>query len=294
MRLPALSLRNLFYGFYGLAVTVILLYFLFPAQKFRQYCEVMISGAMVDGNCRIGQIAYRFPKTVRFDNVVVESGSDRDVSSLTLESVDITNNSFRFWRELKLSGKILSGNLEANLEIHWEEDRFTVTDILLERLDLGLWGSSEDVTGREFSGLLAFSGEYSGGIRAPLAGKGTGVVDISGSTVELLQPILSLRAIDLETVKSELRYEDGVVYVTGGNFSGKELAGDFTGVVKIFQPLSKSVLTIGGQLDPQQQFLENKPREQRLIKRLLQRNKSKTIPFKVGGTLQRPTFRFAT
>jgi hypothetical protein len=59
-------------------------------------------------------------------------------------------------------------------------------------------------------------------------------------------------------------------------------------------PLILSNINISGYLEPDAAFLRNHPEEQQFVQRLLQKYEATVLPFKIGGTVQRPLFRFST
>jgi hypothetical protein len=50
---------------------------------------------------------------------------------------------------------------------------------------------------------------------------------------------------------------------------------------------------MSGNLAPNEDFLLSHPDAKRLVDQLLLRYKSSVLPFKVGGSVRRPTFRFS-
>lgn len=294
MKIPRLTPRNLFFVFYGLIVTILFSYLLFPSELFRQFCEFKASAVLTEGECRIRKVTYRFPNTIVFEQVTVESGKGRDRSVIHLKAIAVSNTSIQFWRDFELKGELLSGTLTSSLEIDWKAKKFKMIDMKISDVDLGAWDKKESLPQRDISGVFSFSGEYEGRLDKPFGGDGKGSLTMANSMMELVQPILSLPKLSFEKITSEVRYKDGVMYFTGGEFKGKQLEGDFSGVVKMDRPLVRSTLTVGGHLVPQQLFLRSNPRQQRFVERLLRRYRTEKLPFQVGGTLQRPTFRFAT
>lgn len=294
MMFPRFTSRNVFWALYFLIATVFFLYFLFPTNKFKDFCEFKVSEMLADGNCKIGEIVYQFPGTVSFKEVVLKSGTGRDVSVLHVKALAISNNGLRFWKDFEVRGEVFSGALTAMIELDWGNKQFKMSDIKATDIDMANWEKEENFSQREMFGSLSFLGSYDGELGNPFSGKGQGRFELKKAGMELVQPILSLEEVTFEKVSSELKYEAGVVYFTDGKFAGNELSGEFSGVATMAKPLVKSGLTVNGHLNPQLQFLENHPREQRLIERLLKRYGTQKLPFQVGGTLQRPTFRFAT
>jgi hypothetical protein len=147
---------------------------------------------------------------------------------------------------------------------------------------------------RKLSGILAFTGDYQAATPHPGAGVGTGEIEVVGGSIGLLQPILALSAIEFDTLTVGLSRQNGVVQFIDGELLGKDISADFTGEMRLASPLLQSNILLTGHLAPDAVFLRDHPREQQFVQRLLQRYKMTVLPFKVGGTVQRPLFRFST
>jgi hypothetical protein len=75
--------------------------------------------------------------------------------------------------------------------------------------------------------------------------------------------------------------------------TGKEIGAEFNGEMRLTSPLPNSTVVLSGNLTPKENFLAAHPGEKRLVEQLLRRYKTPALPFKVGGTVRRPTFRFS-
>ena len=128
----------------------------------------------------------------------------------------------------------------------------------------------------------------------PGDGAGEGLVQIVAGSMSLLQPILGLSTLEFEQVAVDLAYENGALSFLKGELLGKDISADFSGKLQVASPFLNSSLLLSGQLEPGDLFLRNHPEEQQVVQRLLQRYKMTVLPFKVGGTVKRPLFRFST
>jgi hypothetical protein len=169
-----------------------------------------------------------------------------------------------------------------------------LTDIVVEGLEVGKLVESIGLVDRKISGTCKFKGDYRAANDHPTDGVGTGDVEVVSGSIGLLQPILALSSIEFETLTVGVSRQNGVIQLVDGQFLGKEISADFTGEMRLISPLLQSSILLNGHLAPDDAFLRDHPREQQFVQRLLQRYKMTVLPFKVGGTMQSPLFRFST
>lgn len=287
------SLRFFLYLLYGLGLTAVLLYVRFPTEKFKQYCENRLEHYLPGTSSQIEQVVYRFPLSLVMQqvNLVV---TDQDVEAgFGIQELVLTARPRTLFNGYSLDGDILGGTFSAELDLERKSNRFQLTDVALRDLDLNNLVGSLGGIEREMSGLVEYSGSYQAESKHPLQGNGKGVLKIGKGSMALLQPVLGLSAIDFDSVVMSVTQEKGVVGLEEGKLMGEDIVADFTGELRVASPLVNSIVVLAGQLKPQDSFLRTHPREQKVVQRLLKRYKTAALPFKVGGTVKRPLFRFS-
>jgi len=288
------SLRSLLYVTYAVLLTVLLLYVRFPGEKFKAYCEQRVEQLLPGSACTIEEIAYRFPLSAAFANIHIMHTIDGQDTDMVVKRLSITPMPLQFWRAFTLHGEMYSGLFTAGLDVDSATQQFTLTDIHLEGLDVGKLVEGVGLADRELSGILAFAGEYRATNNHPDDGVGTGQIEVISGSIGLLQPILALSAIEFDTLAVGVSRQNGVVQFIDGELVGKEISADFSGEMRLASSFLQSDILLTGHLAPDAAFLRAHPREQQFVQRLLQRYKVTVLPFKVGGTVQRPLFRFST
>jgi type II secretion system protein N len=193
---------------------------------------------------------------------------------------------------LDLEAELFRGQLTAALALDRRGRSFRLEDIRLKGLALAEALQSLGMVERDVAGNYDFSGDYQAGWDAPLAGRGQGRVEISAAKMGLVAPLLSLAAIDINSLTASIQFEGEEVELADGQLRGRELRADFSGKVVLASSLPRSQLELNGLLQPEEAFLQANPREQMLVQRLRQRYNMPGVPFQVGGTLTGPTFRF--
>lgn len=282
------------YVAYAVMLTVVLLYVRFPGEKFKDYCEKRIERLLPDSACTIEEIAYRFPSSAVFANIHITRAIDGQDNDMVVEFLSITPESLQFWRVFKVHGEMYSGLFTASLDVDSKTQQFHLTDIHVKGLEVGKLTESIGLADRKISGIFAFKGDYQAASNHPSDGVGTGDVEVVSGSIGLLQPILALSSIEFEKLTVGVSQQNGVIHFVDGALLGKEISADFAGDIRLTSPLLQSSILLNGHLAPDEVFLRDHPREQQFVQRLLLRYKATVLPFKVGGTVQRPLFRFST
>lgn len=286
------SLRSLSYLAYAVILTAVFLYVRFPAEKFKAYCERNIEQLLPGSTCNIEKISFRFPLAAAFQQIRIARDIDGQAVETIIDRLVAIPEPLRFWRAFSLQGSMYSGRFEAKFDADRKNDTFQLAEIHLEGFEAGELATSVGIPDK-ISGTFAFSGEYQASNSAPADGTGQGVVQVSDGSLLLLQPILALPSIDFEKITANVSRQDGIIAFAEGELLGNEISADFTGELRLASPWSSSSILLSGHLQPDEAYLSNNPKEQQLVQRLLQRYKVTVLPFKVGGTVKRPLFRFS-
>lgn len=287
-------MRSLLYILYAVLLSAVLLYVRFPAEKFKDYCIRQIEGLVPESSCTIDHIGYRFPLSAVFASLTLSREINGRQTAMVIDELVVSAEFPQLWRRLSITAKMYSGHIGAALSFDRRAHSFGLSGIEGQGIALAPLAAGMGITDRKISGILGFSGTYQAPDSAPGDGAGKGLLEIERGSFSLLQPILNLSALTYDKISVQIVADNGAVQLIEGEFLGKEMAGDFTGHVQLAAPFLTSTVELIGRLEPDAGFLQAHPQEQQLVQRLLQRYKMTVLPFKVGGTVQRPLFRFST
>ncbi len=290
---PIFSLRFFLYLAYAVILTSVLLYVRFPKEKFKTFCEKQIEQILPDTVSNIDSIVYKFPLSASLENIRISKTGDDKPSDVVMNRLAVSLAPKKFWRTLQLDGELYSGQFIAELDLDRSAESFQLRDIQLKGLDAGEVAKGLGIIDREITGRVDFSGEYQGENGKSSGGSGEGTVKVASGSMGLLQPILALSTIEFETIVVNVSHENGSLSLAEGKMVGKEINADFTGELKVVAPFLNSTVLLSGHLDPEGGYLRSHPKEQKVVQRLLQRYKMNALPFKMGGTVKRPLFRFS-
>ncbi|MGB3224445.1 MAG: type II secretion system protein GspN [Desulforhopalus sp.] len=288
------SFRSLFYIVFAVLLIALLLYVRFPAEKFKTYSEQHIERLSPGSECNISRFVYDFPFSAVLEAIEITRTINGQETEMIVDRLAVTPELPQFWKTFRISGEMYSGLFEARLDIDREAETFQLTDIYFEGLEAGSLAESIGISDRKISGSFEFAGSYQASTDTPGDGVGTGVAQILSGSMSLLQPILSLSTIEYDHLAVDLRQQKGTVTFANGELAGKDIVASFIGEMQLDSPLLMSNININGYLEPDAAFLRNHPEEQQFVQRLLEKYEATALPFKIGGTVQRPLFRFST
>jgi type II secretion system protein N len=266
----------------------------FPVEKFKTYSEQHIERLSPGSDCNISRFVYNFPFSAVLETVKITRTINDQETEMIVDRVAVTPELPQFWKAFRISGEMYSGLFEAKLDLDRKAETFQLTDIYFEGLEAGSLAESIGIFDRKLSGSFEFAGSYQASTDAPGDGVGSGVAQVISGSMSLLQPILSLSTIEYDHLAVNLSQQDGIVTFAEGELAGKEIVANFIGEMHLDSPLLMSNINISGYLEPDAAFLTNHPEEQQFVQRLLQKYEATVLPFKIGGTVQRPLFRFST
>lgn len=288
------SIRSLFYVAFAVLLIALLLYVRFPSEKFKTYSEQHIERLSPGSDCNISRFVYNFPFSAVLETITITRTISGEETEMIVDRMAVTPDLPQFWKRFKISGEMYSGLFEARLDLDRKAETFQLTDIYFEGLEAGSLAESIGISDRKLSGRFEFAGSYQASTDAPGDGVGTGVAQVLSGSLSLLQPLLSLSTIEYDHLAVDLSQQDGIVTFANGELAGKDIVANFIGEMQLDSPFIMSNISISGYLEPNDAFLRNHPEEQQFVQRLLEKYEASVLPFKIGGTVQRPLFRFST
>lgn len=285
--------RPLFYLVYAIVLTAGLLYLRFPAEKFKLFCEKRVENYLSGSGCSIDRIAYHFPFSLLVADLQITREADGKRSVFRVGRCAVTPDFASFFRTFDVRGEIYKGNFVLKLSVDVSARSFQLSDLSVKGFDLDEWANDFNLLDRKLSGIVEYSGDYQAKFANPLDGTGKGKLVAVGGSMELLQPVLSLSNVAFERIAVDMTQAEKVVKLVGGEVSGKEINADFAGEIRTTSPFQNSSILLNGHLSPTEGFLAAHPEEKKVVEQLLRRYRKSDLPYKVGGSVGRPTFRFS-
>ncbi len=280
------------YGIYALLLVAVLLYLRFPTQKFKTFCTQVVNQHFSGYESSIESLRYRFPLTLVANNLRLQAKNQVAKDVIDIPKVTLTPSLSGRGKTFSISITAYGGTHQATLALDRAHNTFTLPKIEINGLDLAKLSWLQIQTGRAITGLLTAQGSYSGQSGQDISkGTGQGTVSVKNGTFELLEPILSLKNIDVVSSEALIKLQEQKMLLTKGKFSGKELEGTFSGQMNsLGVNLATMQLDLKGALAPLPALIKKSGQDLPLLQQL-QKNHA-PLPFQLQGTIGKPVFRF--
>ncbi len=292
----AISRKEIFYwssvALYGFVLFGVLLFLRFPTEKFRSFCERYVEKIVPDVDCTITKVGYGFPVKFHFEGV--EFNNARVKAEVLYKDPLITVSPFwkNPFRTFDIQSTAYEGKHSARLQLNKEAKsidirNLEIVDLKLAEIDLFRNRLDRRINGQmDIDGSLKFSQEQFQLIEAE------GVISVRGGDFELKRPILSQDSIGLKSSKANFTLRANELELNEGEMKSAKLNTSFSGKVVLTKPFTSGALSIQGDMEPLNPLYQDKRQLRSIVSRMQKRYEQATLPFKVGGTIGRPTFVF--
>jgi type II secretion system protein N len=290
-------LRYCGYLLYTTAVLLLMLWLQFPAAVVKAKAEAELNRLDSGLEWRIGAVSLALPADVRFSQITVSSKGDKE-SLLLMDSLKLRpdlagwqkTGKWSVYYQISLlggsvSGKLAPANPSVGLTCSGE-----LKDIRLDKPGLKKLLAKY---GRTISGTLSgtFTGKHDG--RQGLLAEAEASFKIDKGMISLQKPVLGMKQLAFDTLRSTMKRRAENVLIEGGKLESKLLETDFSGDLRLLEPVVSSSIRLKGGLTPRPEFLASLgggPLLANVLKSHLQGGK---LPFTVTGTLNEPGIIFA-
>jgi type II secretion system protein N len=246
------SKKWLGYTVYGILVTVLFLYVLFPSHRMAGYIEsvVLERNPKVDLSMRSADIA--FPLGLSCERVVLglkgEPGSeikaDRVKGKLSL--LRLLKGDF----SILLTAEAYGGTVDARLD---SPDRFssgTITaDMTFEGIELEECAPLKDIAGRDIEGRLGGTLLFEGNWHDIINGEGNAHFSLNEGTIGLQKDMFGFEALIFEKAEGKMILKNRIVALDSLKVEGKEMTSSLSGRIFLNRNFAKSRLSLKGNVD---------------------------------------------
>ncbi len=278
---------------YTLLLTAGLLYYRFPAESFKRYCETSLAQFLPDSKCSIKSISYTFPMGITLQDIEFLSAKSTTTRLFFIQRADIVGTPLDLTSRFHVMMNAGEGRISFTVNREPEKKLLQLDDIRVSHFNLEKALFLHHTMNRTITGFLELEGTFQ---RTWKSGKalstGKGKASISDGSFGLLYPILSLKEIDLQSMESSFDLQDKELKISNGTFNGKELTGSFSGALAVQPRFPLSVFSIRGEMEPLPPLLKKSKYAQNMIIQLKKQRKRGSLPFLLKGTVEKPRFHF--
>ncbi len=297
MRLRQLLPSRACFGYflYTLVVLLLMLWLQFPAAAVKAKAEAELNRLLPAFTWQIGSISLTFPADICFRQISISQKKEKE-PLFTVESLNLRPDLAGWQKTGQWSVlyylRLLDGNISGKLSLTKEKTGLQYSGEI-NKLRLDNPGLKKLLAGydRKVSGTL--SGSFIGrqdkqqGLFAVMEGNLT----VRNGAISLQEPVLGMEELAFETISSKLSKQANLLHLQNGKLASKLLAAEFSGSLRLREPVFLSSVNVQGAFIPRPEFLASlgNPMLVNMLKRQLQQDK---MPFSVSGTLKEPGIHF--
>ncbi|WP_456384870.1 type II secretion system protein GspN [Desulfolithobacter sp.] len=283
------------YLLYGVVVLVLLLWWLFPAERARTSLEYRLQEAWPSLSWDVGAVGLQLPDRLVVQGVSVKDRESDKIEWLRVEGVQVRPayvSSLRrqrpvFFYRLELLGGTVTGEviLGSSGGLAWSGK--------LSRLQVDGLKQLQELLGRQVSGLL--SGQYNCQMRPTEKRlsrlRGHFYFFLEDGSVSMREPVLGHKAFPFQRMEVSLEQRGRDLVVRDGKVLSRLLRATFSGTVQLRPQLAASTLKLHGIIIPLPELLAGL-RDDAATASVRERLQQGEFPFGVKGTLLEPAIRF--
>ncbi len=278
---------------YTLLLTGGLLYYRFPAESFKQYCETSLEQFLPDSKCSIKSISYTFPMAVTLTNIEFVSSKSKSTRLFFIKRAEIIGTPLDLTSRFHVTMDAGEGKISFTLKREPEKKLLQLDDVRISHFNLEKALFLHQTMNRPITGFLELDGNFQ---KTWKSGKthstGKARAAISDGSFGLLYPILSLKKIDLQAMESSFELQNNELTISKGSFNGRELTGSFSGSIAMQSRFPLSVFSVRGEIEPLAPLLKKSKYAQNMIIQLKKQRKRGSLPFLLKGSVEKPRFQF--
>jgi type II secretion system protein N len=246
------SKKWLGYTIYGILVTVLFLYVLFPAHRMAGYIESLVSERNPRVGLSIGSADIAFPLGLNCEKVVfgLKGEPESEIEA------DLVKGRFSLLRLLKGDTSLLitalayGGTVDARLD---SPDRFSsgaiTADMTFEDIELGECTYLKDAAGRDIKGRLDGTLLYEGNLHDIINGEGNASFSLNEGVIGLQKALFGFETLAFEKAEGKMILKNRIVALDSLKVEGKEMTSSLSGRIFLNRNFAQSRLSLKGNVD---------------------------------------------
>lgn len=284
------------YTLYVIVLTMALLYYRFPSDLILDYVRTTAQRIDPGLHLSIKEVSPSFPLGLKCIQGELSPRPDSDKAFFKADSLLIRPEILSFVQgkyRYHFDVSAYDGGVKGNIlfTTHNFQAPFT-TAVEVKDIFIGNNALLQGAIGRYLEGILSGTITYKGQSWYLRDGEGEADLRLSNGRVELLQPILSLEAIEFDEILIKLALQNQRVDLNQVALKGREISGTLSGTINLKKDLLKSSLNLSGSIEPFADLFKSLTGTRDTMKLFQQRLKRGRIRFTIRGTLSNPRMRF--
>ena len=284
------------YLLYCVFLTVGLLYYRFPSESIAAYLESALAKANPRILLSLEGLRPGFPLSIDLIGAKMSFKKAPQKPVLSVKKLSLRPEAWAFLHGTQVyhfNVHAYEGNLKGNVRFEDPERMdFFRASIQLKDLRIGRHPYLSPLIGRDVSGVLGGNIVYTGQYDNLIEGVGKAVLDISGGSVKLLQPILGFESLQFDRLSVKMNLKNKKMTLSDVSLKGPAVKGRLSGTIILNNNFQASRLDLKGTIEPLGGLFGNLKGESNSLKSLRQKLKNLQRSFIIRGTFRNPQIKF--
>ena len=281
------------YTLYVVLITVLLLYYLFPAQAVEKFIDNSVSRINQEFAFKAEKVGPWIPAGLQITAGEIYLSNTPEPVVFKADSLFVKPQILKLLKgeySFDLDGKAYKGDINGTFHLTGENkdiaSKITFSDLALADYSFLAEKYKHRVIGN-LSGEIVYGNKFAG--EAGRSGKV--VLRLTSGQLQFQAPILNITSVDLQSIKLEAEFSRGEITIIKAELAGSEVNGSMTGSIQLQKDIRLSQINLKGTLEPLAEFYKNYPEIRELLKAMKRRVKRGQYFFAVTGTLGDPKFK---
>jgi type II secretion system protein N len=242
--------KALWFTLYGIFITLVFLYLLFPSDIAQKRLEDAVNSS--DFILKTDTLKPSLPFGFKMKNITLGSSSTANIF-FQGDLLDVQFNPVNFFQKKKnigLSGSAYGGNFSGRFKLDSFSRIYPPQEAKLkfENIDLGKDAFIKTLLGKEITGKAKGNGTYVLGNSAGGNISGTIALFLTGGAYPLVEPFLGLNRIDFDRGEIQARLENGIIKLEKLQISGQQIECFLKGEITLADDFKNSQLNLKGEM----------------------------------------------
>ena len=270
-----LKKKALWFTLYGIFITVVFLYLLFPSDIVKSRLENAVNSP--DFILKMEKLRPSLPLGLKLKNITISSASSANIP-FQGDLLDVQLNPLSFFQKhtyLGLSGRAYGGDFDGRVGLASLSQIYPPMEgkLKFKNIDLARDSLIKTILGREITGKASGAWTYISTGEVSKNSSGTIALFLTRGTYPLAEPFLGLNRIEFDRGEMQAQFKNGIIKMEKLEIFGSQINYFLKGEITIADDFKLSQLNLNGVIE------------------ILGPNKAK-MNVTIGGTLTNPIFRY--
>ena len=283
------------YSFYGILLTLALLYYRFPSDALQDYLKATLVRINPQILVSIGKVSPSFPFGIKLMETQLSLKEEPEILFFRANSFFIRPHLWSFLQgqsNYQFKCQAYGGTLKGS--VHFLNNRLEApfnTSMTLKNIHVDKNTFLPNIIDGHLEGVLEGTIRYSGQNNLMREGMGEANLRLSSGSTDLLQPILSLESLDFKDFFIKVVLKKQIIDLSNTELKGASMHGMLSGFISLKEEFSKSSLDLRVTIEPFADIIKNLGRDGDSLQSFKQRLKRGKLSFIIRGTIGDPSVK---